>query len=211
MLNRNIYQIKAEAKSLPWLNEARQQYLNVVHYIASAQVQAGHGEQLVEMLQECLSAQSFVVDFQRQYPVEVYIKLLMKKWPNLKNFNLDFLISGYQKAVNSCPTSTLADALLANGHNSDDEANASNSPLEPLRVTTPAVAENGAIRDLDLEASAVLDVLPDLGMGFIRRVLTRYENSEQAIAAILDENLPPDLTNVDKQEVYIPDDPQDEA
>ncbi|EDW07667.1 activating signal cointegrator 1 complex subunit 2 [Drosophila mojavensis] len=209
MLNKNIYQIKADAKSLPWLNEARQQYLLAVHYIANGQVQAGHGEQLVELLQECLSAQTFIVDLQRKYPVEVYLKLLMKKCPDLKNYNLDFLISGYQKAVSSCPLGTLADALLANGHNSDDEAGAFILPVEPLRVTTPTVAENGAARDLDLEASAVLDVLPDLGMGFIRRVLTRYENSEQAIAAILDENLPPDLANVDKQEVYLPDDPQD--
>lgn len=83
MLNKNIYQIKADAKSLPWLNEARQQYLLAVHYIANGQVQAGHGEQLVELLQECLSAQTFIVDLQRKYPVEVYLKLLMKKCPDL--------------------------------------------------------------------------------------------------------------------------------
>lgn len=104
---------------------------------------------------------------------------------------------------------TLADAWLVNGHNSDDEAGACSLPVPPARMITSVVAENGAARDLDLEASAVLDVLPDLGMGFIRRLLARYENGEQAIAAILDENLPPDLANADKQEVYIPDDPQD--
>lgn len=83
MLSKNICQIKAKAKCLVWLNEARQQYLNIMHLVARAQVQAGRGEQLVELLQECLSAQNFVVDFQRQYPVENYIKLVLKKCPEL--------------------------------------------------------------------------------------------------------------------------------
>lgn len=43
------------------------------------------------------------------------------------------------------------------------------------------------------EIQNVLDVLPDLKKEFVSQLLDRYENTEQAIAAILEGNLPPDL------------------
>lgn len=64
-------------------------------------------------------------------------------------------------------------------------------------------------RDLELEVTMILDCLPHLGTGFIRRLLTRYEKTEDAIAAVLEGNLPPDLVQADQSEVYIPPDPQD--
>lgn len=39
----------------------------------------------------------------------------------------------------------------------------------------------------------VLDVLPHLEVPFVRKLLTRYDNTESAIAAVLEGNLPPDL------------------
>ncbi|XP_032295792.1 activating signal cointegrator 1 complex subunit 2 [Drosophila virilis] len=209
MLYRNIYLNNAQASSLRWLNEARQQFLNVVRRITSAQLQSGRGQQMIELLQECLSAQTFVVDYQRQYPVENDIELLLDRCPNIKNYKVDFVITGYQKALSACTNGILADEHLAGSLNSDYEEDdeVEDSRVSPL-PTAPAEV-NGGGRDIDLEVSAVLDVLPDLGMGFIRRLLTRYENSEQAIAAILDDNLPPDLVHMDRQEVYIPADPQD--
>lgn len=83
MLYRNIYLNNAQASSLRWLNEARQQFLNVVRRITSAQLQSGRGQQMIELLQECLSAQTFVVDYQRQYPVENDIELLLDRCPNM--------------------------------------------------------------------------------------------------------------------------------
>lgn len=83
MLYRNIYQINPQANSLPWLNEARQQFLNVVRRITRAQLESGRGQQLVELLQECLSAQTFVVDYQRQYPVEHDVAQLLQRCPSL--------------------------------------------------------------------------------------------------------------------------------
>ncbi|KAH8276726.1 hypothetical protein KR044_002143 [Drosophila immigrans] len=212
-LYRNIYMINARANSLRWLNEARQQFLNVVRCITRAQVEGGRGQQLVELLQECLSAQTFVVDYQRQYPVEHDIAVLLKTCPKIKNYKVDFVIAGYQKTLASCTSGVLADDQFSNP-NSDDEPE--DAPQEATAtavatVSTVVTIESGSNsnRDIDLEVTAVLDVLPDLGMGFIRRLLTRYDNSEQAIAAILDDNLPPDLIHMDRQEVFIPADPQD--
>ncbi|KAL7744405.1 hypothetical protein ACLKA6_001792 [Drosophila palustris] len=205
MLYRNIFMINAKASSLRWLNEARQQFLNVVRSITKAQLNSRRGQELVELLQECLSAQTFVVDYQRLYPVEHDINVLLQSCPHIKHYKVDFVIAGYQKALSSCTSGVIADELV-NSLNSDEE---SETVPQASAMPTVATIETGSKRDLDLETSAVLDVLPDLGMGFIRRVLARYDNSEQAIAAILDENLPPDLIHNDRQEVFIPADPQD--
>lgn len=83
MLYRNIYLINPQANSLAWLNEARQQFLNVVRRITKSQMESARGQQLVELLQECLSAQTFVVDYQRQYPVEHDIAQLLPRCPSL--------------------------------------------------------------------------------------------------------------------------------
>lgn len=127
-----------------------------------------------------------------------------------KDYRIDFVISGYQSALSSCTNGIMAEELFSNPDTEDDEdeEEEDTSSASPLSDPT-AVNGGGATRDLDVEVTAVLDVLPDLGTGFIRRLLVRYENSEQAIAAILDDNLPPDLAQVDRQELYVPPDPQD--
>ncbi|XP_017009227.2 activating signal cointegrator 1 complex subunit 2 [Drosophila takahashii] len=211
MLYKNIYMVNPGASSLRWLNETRQQFLFVVRRLVSLQMEAGRGQQLVELLQECLSAQNFVVDYQRQFPLEHDMELLLQRCPNIKNYKVDFVIAGYQKALSSCPGGIMADDMVSNQDTEEEEdgefEDEDSSRTSPQEST--ATANGGAARDLDLEVTAVLDVLPDLGRGFIRRLLTRYENSEQAIAAILDDNLPPDLAQMDRQEVYVPPDPQD--
>ncbi|XP_001354643.3 activating signal cointegrator 1 complex subunit 2 [Drosophila pseudoobscura] len=206
MLYKNIYMVNPQANSLRWLNETRQQFLGVVRDVISSQLQGGRGQQLVELLQECLSAQTFVVDYQRQYPLEHDMQMLLNRCPNVKNYKVDFVVSGYQKAVSTCLSGVMADELDSSRDVSfDGDEEEDSTPTSPL----PQATSNGSTRDIDLEVSAVLDVLPDLGMGFIRTLLTRYENSEQAIAAILDDNLPPDLAEMDRQKVYVPPDPQD--
>ncbi|KAH8356867.1 hypothetical protein KR200_004769 [Drosophila serrata] len=208
MLYKNIYIVNPLANSLRWLNETRQQFLFDVRRVITVQLAEGRGQQLVELLQECLSAQAFVVDYQRQFPLEHDMDLLLQRCPNIKNYKVDFVISGYQKALSSCPSGIMADDMASNLDSElddDDEDEENSSPISTLASPNA----NGATRDLDLEVAAVLDVLPDLGIGFIRSLLTRYDNSEQAIAAILDDNLPPDLAQMDRQKEYIPPDPQD--
>ncbi|XP_017850628.1 activating signal cointegrator 1 complex subunit 2 [Drosophila busckii] len=209
MLHRNIFQLKPEASSLRWLNEARQQFLNVVRSVTNAQVEAGRGQQLVELLQECLSAQRFVVDYQRQYPVEHDIAMLLDQCPNIKQYKFEFVIAGYQKVLNASTNRLICESFEANNSHSNVEV--AEQLLQPnVSVSTlPPASEATNARDIDLDVSSVLDVLPDLGTGFVRRLLARYENSEQAIAALLDDNLPPDLVGIDRQEVYLPADLQD--
>lgn len=69
----------------------------------------------------------------------------------------------------------------------------------PANSSVVAAAANSS-KPIDLiekEVQNVLDVLPHLDASFVRKLLTRYENTELAIAAVLEGNLPPDLLDLE--------------
>lgn len=67
-------------------------------------------------------------------------------------------------------------------------------PVESSEVATEATANSSKpIDPIEKEVQNVLDVLPHLESDLVRKLLTRYENTELAIAAVLEGNLPPDL------------------
>lgn len=67
----------------------------------------------------------------------------------------------------------------------------------PAEHSVMAASANSSkpIDPIEKEVQNVLDVLPHLDASFVRKLLTRYENTELAIAAVLEGNLPPDLEN----------------
>lgn len=71
------------------------------------------------------------------------------------------------------------------------------SVLAESSVETCTVVANSSkpVDPIEKEVQNVLDVLPHLDASFVRKLLTRYENTELAIAAVLEGNLPPDLEN----------------
>ncbi|KAL5278439.1 ASCC2 family protein [Megaselia abdita] len=74
----------------------------------------------------------------------------------------------------------------------------------PVNDSLTSTKNPNKVRNVDDEIENVLEILPHLGTGFIRKLLQRYENHEEAIAAVLESNLPPDLLEADHTEVYIP-------
>lgn len=118
-------------------------------------------------------------------------------------FKIDFILQGISNE---------------NGNNSNEEINNLNENdirsdnnenyVEEIPSTSTAQSEC-ASRSIENEVKSILDILPHLGDGFIRKLLSRYETAESAISAVLEGNLPPDLAESDQSEVYIPPDPQD--
>lgn len=67
-------------------------------------------------------------------------------------------------------------------------------------IENPSSSSNSKPIDRsEIEVQNVLDVLPHLEVAFIRKLLVRYDNTESAIAAVLEGNLPPDLVQTDLQ------------
>lgn len=129
-----------------------------------------------------------------------YYSLLLRD-----SFKLDFILQG---------------VAVENGYNHIENEVESYIPDEDEKYTQhdnviPSTSGyiNGAAKfenSIEENVKHVLDVLPHLGDGFIRKLLARYDNVEQAITAVLESNLPPDLADSDQNEVYIPPDLQDE-
>lgn len=60
-----------------------------------------------------------------------------------------------------------------------------------------------------IDIQSVLDVLPHLTVEFVRKLLTRYDDTESAIAAVLEGNLPPDLMDTNSNtEQTVNDEPE---
>lgn len=122
------------------------------------------------------------------------------------------MAQGYQKEAETAAKETFNN--LQNLITSQEIVNTNNVSLKPKQEEVKSndkqeQTKPSAERDIELEVTMVLDCLPHLGTGFIRRLISRYDSSEEAIAAVLENNLPPDLAQADQTEVYIPPDPQD--
>lgn len=217
-LYKNIFLINEAATSLGWLNMARLEYLKAFRSIAYGFVEAvmanpaesmTNAEHLIGLLTECLSEQTFVNDYGRLYPVELDVDILKQSCKNLDGFKASFIVQGYQQE--SKPSMEKNSSKLNKKAKNSGKLNSKNNQTSNKDTNITSSAAVAQERDIDLEVTSVLDVLPHLGTGFVRRILSRYNNSEEAIAAILESNLPPDLLNADQSEVYIPPDPQDKT
>ncbi|XP_037936371.1 activating signal cointegrator 1 complex subunit 2 [Teleopsis dalmanni] len=224
-LYKNIFLINEAAKSLNWLNQARLEYLKAFRSISYAFVESvlinpndslSPSENFIALLTECLAEQMFVVDYQREYPVELDVDILKQACKDLDDFKASFVVKGYKKEAESSSIPTIGtNATYAQIQNtvSDNNYDASKNLSLNQKVTESVQnvknVEKTVARDIDLEVTAVLDVLPDLDAGFIRVLLSRYDKSEDVIAAVLEGNLPPDLASVSTAEPIIPPDPQD--
>lgn len=93
-------------------------------------------------------------------------------------FKVNFIIEAYT-ADNAEFLKTIMDQSHPSGNSVDPAMANSSKPIDPI----------------EKEVQNVLDVLPHLDAVFVRKLLTRYENTELAIAAVLEGNLPPDLEN----------------
>ncbi|KNC23734.1 hypothetical protein FF38_01210 [Lucilia cuprina] len=221
-LYKNIYLINETAKSLMWLNQARLQFLQAFRSISYSYVEEVLAkpkasimatEEFIGLLTECLSEQTFVIDYERHFSVALDMEILKQACEDLDTFKANFVVQGYQKEAETAAKETINNIqnLIANQEllNSNDAINQAKSKVEekvddPINKPKPS-----SERDLELEVTMVLDCLPHLGTGFVRKLISRYDSSEEAIAAVLENNLPPDLAQADHSEVYIPADPQD--
>ncbi|XP_061392484.1 activating signal cointegrator 1 complex subunit 2-like [Musca vetustissima] len=216
-LYKNIYVINEQSKSLLWINHARFQFLKAFRCIAYSHVETGlmAAEEFIGLMTECLSEQTFVVDYERHYPLSFDVDILKQACPDVDSFKADFVVDGYRRECASAAVDNINNNNIKEEiYNESPSPTLPNSSEEAANNLTPKDNGNSnetsaTNRDLELEVTVVLDCLPHLGTGFVRRVLSRYNNAEEAISAVLENNLPPDLAEADQTEVYIPPDPQD--
>ncbi|XP_031628926.1 activating signal cointegrator 1 complex subunit 2 [Contarinia nasturtii] len=138
------------------------------------------GDNLMNLLQIALSDQNFVLDYQRLHPVADDIDIITQAIPKIDKMKIDFVVQAY--------TSGKVTSLIKSDK---DAANASTSSSGRQSASTSSKSK--AVGPSEIEIQNILDVLPHLEVPFVRKLLARYENTESAIAAVLEGNLPPDL------------------
>lgn len=91
------------------------------------------------------------------------------------SYKINFVIEAFSAEPESVPDSPIE--AVAGPHAASPNKPSSSKQKDPLQG----------------KVQCVLDVLPHLEPEFVKKLLTRYEDTESAIAAVLEGNLPPDL------------------
>ncbi|XP_058834093.1 activating signal cointegrator 1 complex subunit 2 [Topomyia yanbarensis] len=220
VLYKNIHAMDNESTYLTYLNTARMELLSAFRGIVNFQLETVldnpqrsliPADKFLCTLTECLSDPVFVKDYQRHYPVEQDLDVLRQACRSVDTFKMDFVQNAYclEDGANG----------LSNGYveplPEDDESfgeAAGGVAEDELAEAGPSTASGPVLtpeQQIEANVQKVLDVLPHLGDGYVRKILSRYDDVEQAIAAVLEGNLPPDLANADPTEPYIPADKLD--
>ncbi|KXJ80582.1 hypothetical protein RP20_CCG024358 [Aedes albopictus] len=219
LLYKNIFAMDNDSPYLVHLNAARMELLAAFRAIVNLQLETIlekpeasllPADKFLCILTECLSDPVFVRDYQRHYPVERDLDILKQACQGVDSFKLDFVQNAYCSGENG----------MTNGHDGSGEFPEEDESfgeavggvaeeVEPGPSGTSAKLELTPEQQIEANVRKVLDILPDLGDGYVRKILARYEDVEQAIAAVLEGNLPPDLAEADPTEPYIPPDKLD--
>lgn len=78
-------------------------------------------------------------------------------------------------------------------------------------AASSSLSNSKTVGPSEIEIQNILDVLPHLEVPFVRKLLARYENTESAIAAVLEGNLPPDLDETIQMDSPVADQKEDES
>lgn len=184
------------AVGLKYLNSARIELLNAFHGISNFFLEnllsqpndEESAEKIVSIYEESLDHNHFIVDYQKIYPVENDFDVVRQGFPGFNALRLNYIQAGYKEGPKES-------VIVV----SDDEED------EEEEIVKEDGANGEATSDLETLILQVIEVFPDFGDGFVRKLLSRYEmNSGAVISAILEGNLPPDLANANKSEVYVP-------
>lgn len=189
--------------TLKYLSQIRVEILNIFHGIVNYYLEqllnsessmekiTDLSEKIISLLEESLDDTTFVIDYQKIYPVENDLDVIRQVNGSLNVLRLDYIQVGYRDAQMKQETEEIPEEMT----NGDVIEETVEFELE----------ENLPESDLDSKIRQILDVFPDYGDGFVRKILARYDfNAENVIAAILEGNLPPDLANPDTSEPFIP-------
>ncbi|XP_066459886.1 activating signal cointegrator 1 complex subunit 2 isoform X2 [Eleutherodactylus coqui] len=162
-------------------------------------------EEFLQILTNLLPERRFLCDYDELFPVADDIHLLQQVSPSLDETRTRYLLNGVQSAwtearrpkLHSVPPAQTTPDRSIEGACANSEQNSS-YPKEPECVGATAAPYFGGV-ELESLVSQVKDLLPDLGEGFILKCLEEYgHNPESVINHLLEENLSPQLQELDR-------------
>lgn len=135
------------------------------------------------------------------YIVIVFRLILSVQFTRSETSKLDFIVNAYTAENEEEYFKSFDDRTDTNGNDKKDEAGTSSSACQGDSGKAHVTGMAHATAPIDKDVQLVLDMLPDLEVGFIQKLLSRYDNVETAIAAYLEGNIPPDLDETVAQDL----------
>lgn len=166
-------------------------------------------------LSNAISEKEFITDYHQFYPVGSDLEELSKICPELDTIKRNYILQAVYAAIGD---SQICEVVSSSDKN-EIVAGPSNVQSDRTMVSSSNVLQENFIQETARRSSVevaslvseVKDIFDDLGEGFIQICLKHYNyDTARFINSILENTLPPNLSNLDSSLPYIPPDP-DEA
>ncbi|XP_052900621.1 activating signal cointegrator 1 complex subunit 2 [Anopheles moucheti] len=204
VLYRNIQEVNKHSQYLKNLNDMRVELLETFRSILCVQLNrilenSDDGllaaDKFISILTECLANNVFVRDYKTLYDIEDDLAIVQLGYKSVDQVKYDFIQNAYAKDREVHGTHS----IMNSEQDTDQEVKAS-------------VEQQEIEQRIEHNVQYIMELLPHLEAAQIRKVVCSYDNVEEAVSVLLEQENPnPESQPVDGQEeFYIPNDPLDE-
>ncbi|XP_049950825.1 activating signal cointegrator 1 complex subunit 2 isoform X1 [Schistocerca serialis cubense] len=168
-------------------------------------------EEYISVLTDTASEKIFMRDYHSTFKVDADIDILMQICPDIDTIKFDFLM----ESVLSCfdtPSSQKNSYFSSEFSKTTDTKDI--QPTASGHVEAPSENKKKKVTGVELDSliTEVQDILPHLQDGFIEKCLEYYDYaSERVVNAVLENQLPEELQNIDTSMPRIPPEKDEES
>uniref|UniRef100_A0A182STL7 CUE domain-containing protein n=1 Tax=Anopheles maculatus TaxID=74869 RepID=A0A182STL7_9DIPT len=209
VLYRNIQEVNKHSQYLNYLNDMRVELLETFRSIISVQLEKIMenaddsllaADKFISILTECLANSVFVRDYKTLFDIEDDLAIVQLGYKSVDQVKYDFIQKAYARDIEPQEDRNRIKALVS-------------SELENDPETHSVTAEQSNMENrIEQNVQYIMELLPHLEAAQIRKVVCSYDNVEEAVSVLLEQENPNSALQpaVGQDEPYIPPDPLDE-
>uniref|UniRef100_A0A182UVX2 CUE domain-containing protein n=1 Tax=Anopheles merus TaxID=30066 RepID=A0A182UVX2_ANOME len=182
VLYRNIQEVNRQSRYLAALNDMRVELLETFRSVLSVQLEKimdGSGDSLlaadrfIGILTECLANSVFVGDYKSLYDIEDDLAIVQVGYQSVDQVKYDFIQKAYARERPKQPAAPVASAEQQGRDESPANDGASLSEEE---------------QRVEQNVRYIMELLPDLAVEQVRKVVRAYDDVEQAVSVLLEQD-----------------------
>ncbi|KAG5683773.1 hypothetical protein PVAND_013037 [Polypedilum vanderplanki] len=216
-LYKNSIALDSSAWFINFINYARVEMINTFRCLvnrgilalfnASEKTRNKIADEVLSIFTECAGFHTFIKDYTALYPIEMDLDVLQQSDKKIDQIKLKFVSDAYK---NDSSTANVANGFHLKSNDEIQNEDCDDDELEgacalPLKKEGPQLPEKNTEDFIQFETCKILELFPEYGAGYIRRLLAFYDNnSETVISKILEESVDESFKKFDKQEPFIP-------
>ncbi|XP_035898648.1 activating signal cointegrator 1 complex subunit 2 [Anopheles stephensi] len=206
VLYRNIQEVNKHSHYLSYLNDMRVELLETFRSLLSVQLDkilanADDGllaaDKFISILTECLANNVFVRDYKNLFDIEADLAIVQLGYKSVDQVKYDFIQKAYAQDSETQQDRNGAKSMVSTEQDGELEVNAEQLDME---------------QKIEQNVQYIMELLPHLEAAQIRKVVCTYDNVEEAVSVLLEQDNPNVAlpATVGQDEPHIPPDPLDE-